>query len=174
VVARACGAPSWPFLLANNTVLVIGIFGAANLWAQSGMKARDAAVLGTALLVYDFVATSLLPLVNDLMGRLASLPFAPQITGQIGRRPVARIRPGRFAAGGGVPPGDAKSHRPYRGAARTVPGPGVAESVSRRDRAEQACSGRHLRFAIDQRRLRPRDRHVPHRAHSVGWRLWSG
>ena len=56
------------------------VIGAANLWVQSGMKARDAAVLGAALVVYDFVATSLLPLMNDLIDRLAGLPFAPQIT----------------------------------------------------------------------------------------------
>jgi hypothetical protein len=74
------GAPSTPFQLANNTVLAIAIVGAANLWAQSGMKARDAAVLGAALMVYDFTATSLLPLMNDLIGRLAGLPFAPLIT----------------------------------------------------------------------------------------------
>src|SRR5438270_642793 len=61
-------------------VLLVAIIGAANLWAQSGMKARDAALLGAALVVYDFVATVLLPLMNDLIGRLASLPFAPQIT----------------------------------------------------------------------------------------------
>jgi hypothetical protein len=81
VVAQVYGAPSWPFLFANNTVLMISIIGAANLWAQSGMKARDAAVLGAALTIYDFVATSVLPLMNDLIGRLASLPFTPQITG---------------------------------------------------------------------------------------------
>ncbi len=74
------GAPSTPFALVNNTVLTIAITGAANLWVQSGMKARDVAVLGAALLVYDFVATSLLPLMTGLIDRLAGLPFAPQIT----------------------------------------------------------------------------------------------
>jgi hypothetical protein len=84
LAALVYGAPSWPFLLANNTVLAIAVIGAANLWVQSGMKARDAAVLGGALAVYDFVATSLLPLMNDLIGRLAGLPFAPQVTGLSG------------------------------------------------------------------------------------------
>jgi hypothetical protein len=37
-------------------------------------------VLGAALTVYDFEATSLLPLMNDLIGRLAGLPFAPMMT----------------------------------------------------------------------------------------------
>ena len=73
----AFGAPSTPFLLANNTVLAIGVTGAANLWVQSAAKARDVAVLGAALVVYDFVATSLLPLMNDLIDRLANRPFAP-------------------------------------------------------------------------------------------------
>jgi hypothetical protein len=77
--ALVFGAPSTPFQLVNNAVLAIAIVGAANLWAQSGMKARDAAVLGAALMVYDFAATSLLPLMNDLIGRLAGLPFAPLI-----------------------------------------------------------------------------------------------
>ena len=51
----------------------------ANLWAQSGMKARDAAVLGAALTVYDFVATARLPLMGDLVARVAELPFAPLV-----------------------------------------------------------------------------------------------
>src|SRR5215216_2911911 len=47
------GAGSVPFLLLNNTVLVLGVVGVSNLWAQSGMKARDMAVLAGALAVYD-------------------------------------------------------------------------------------------------------------------------
>jgi hypothetical protein len=77
--ALVFGAPSPPFQLANNTVLTIAAIGAANLWVQSGMKARDATVLGAALVVYDFVATSLLSLMNDLIDRLASLPLAPLV-----------------------------------------------------------------------------------------------
>jgi hypothetical protein len=53
--------------------------GVANLWAQGGMKARDAALLGGLLAVYDFVFTARLPLMNDLLARLATLPFAPQV-----------------------------------------------------------------------------------------------
>lgn len=77
--ALVFGAPSPPFQLANNTVLTIAVIGAANLWVQSGMKARDATVLGAALMVYDFVATSLLSLMNDLIDRLAGLPLAPLV-----------------------------------------------------------------------------------------------
>jgi hypothetical protein len=78
--AFAFAAPSTQSLIANNIILAIAIIGAANLWAQSGMKARDAAVLGVALTVYDFVATSLLPLMNDLIDRPEGLPFAPMLT----------------------------------------------------------------------------------------------
>ena len=51
--------------------------GIANLWAQSGMRARDAAILGGALTLYDLVATSYLPLMGELFERVAELPFAP-------------------------------------------------------------------------------------------------
>jgi len=61
----------------NNVVTVLVAVAIANLWAQSGMKARDAAVLGAALALYDVVATWQLPLMGDLFTRVAGLPFAP-------------------------------------------------------------------------------------------------
>jgi hypothetical protein len=70
--------PAW-FFAVNNIVLVISVIGVTNLWAQSGMKARDAAILGTALAIYDLIATSLLPLMNDLFTRLEGLPFVPEL-----------------------------------------------------------------------------------------------
>ena len=70
--------PVW-FLAINNIVMVISVVGVTNLWAQSGMKARHAAILGAALAVYDLIATSLLPLMKDLFARLDGLPFAPMI-----------------------------------------------------------------------------------------------
>jgi hypothetical protein len=73
------GAASAPFLAVNNLVLVLAIAGATNLWAQSGMRARDVAALAAALAVYDFVATAQTTLMADLMGRLAGLPFAPMV-----------------------------------------------------------------------------------------------
>jgi hypothetical protein len=51
----------------NNTVLVLAVMGVTTLWAQSGMKARDVAMLAGALTFYDLVATSLLPLTSDLI-----------------------------------------------------------------------------------------------------------
>jgi len=41
------------------------------------MRARDAAILGGALTVYDLIATSYLPLMGELFERVADLPFAP-------------------------------------------------------------------------------------------------
>lgn len=73
------GAFSVPFLVTNNAVLVIAIAGTTNLWAQSGMKARDVTVLAGVLAVYDVIATSLLPLTTDLFARLAGMPFAPLV-----------------------------------------------------------------------------------------------
>jgi len=71
--------PIW-FPIINNLVIVISVVGIANLWAQSGMRARDAAILGAALSIYDLVATSILPLMNDLFARLDGLPFAPSLS----------------------------------------------------------------------------------------------
>jgi hypothetical protein len=73
------GPASAPFLLANDSVLVLVAMGAANLWAQSGAKARDLAVLAGALAVYDVVATSALPVTSDLFRHLAGMPLAPTL-----------------------------------------------------------------------------------------------
>jgi hypothetical protein len=58
--------------------------GVTSLWAQSGIKARDVAVLGGVLALYDLIATSLLPLMIDLITRLASIPFAPILSWGVG------------------------------------------------------------------------------------------
>ncbi|HZD73943.1 MAG TPA: hypothetical protein VE776_08695 [Actinomycetota bacterium] len=76
-LALAAGVASAPFLLLNGAVLVLAVTGVSNLWAQSGMKARDVAVLAGALAVYDWVATVRLTVTEDLIGRLAGLPFVP-------------------------------------------------------------------------------------------------
>ena len=73
------GAMSTAFLVVNNAVLIVAIVGTTNLWAQSGMKARDIAVLGGMLAFYDLLATSVLPLTTDLFTRLANMPFAPLV-----------------------------------------------------------------------------------------------
>jgi len=79
VVWLRFGSDGTPFALVNNAVLTVAVVGVANVWAQSGMKARDAALLGGLLAIYDFVFTVRLPVMNDLLTRLAALPFAPQV-----------------------------------------------------------------------------------------------
>jgi hypothetical protein len=82
------GPTNTGFFVVNNAVVIVGAVGVANLWAQSGMKAGDAAILGAALAAYDLVATSLLPWMSDLFAQLSQLPFAPIVgwpAGQDGR-----------------------------------------------------------------------------------------
>src|SRR5262249_771232 len=62
-----------------NIVLIVIIVGVSNLWGQSGMKARDATLLGALLAVYDVISTSQLPLTSNLFTRLAGLPLAPML-----------------------------------------------------------------------------------------------
>jgi hypothetical protein len=78
-IALAVGTGSNTFLAVNNVVLLVVVVGVANLWAQSGMKARDAAALAAGLAVYDFVATSQLTLMTDLIDRLSQVPLLPFI-----------------------------------------------------------------------------------------------
>lgn len=78
------GARSQVFLAVNNIVQVMAVIGITNLWAQSGLKARDAAILGGALVVYDLVFTSFLPLMDDIFAQLEGLPFAPVIAWPVG------------------------------------------------------------------------------------------
>src|SRR4051812_2777897 len=73
LLASGPGSPA--FLAVNNGLMVVVVVGVANLWAQSGMKARDAAVLAGALTIYDAIFTTQLPLMTELFSRLADLPF---------------------------------------------------------------------------------------------------
>ena len=77
--ALVLGTKHSAFLSINNTVLIIAIVGISNLWAQSELKARDAALLGVLLAVYDVIATIELPLMADLFTPLAALPFIPLV-----------------------------------------------------------------------------------------------
>jgi hypothetical protein len=67
------------YLLINNLVMVLTVVAITNLWAQSGMTARDAALLAAGLIVYDGVSTAILPLMNDLFQRMMQLPLGTQI-----------------------------------------------------------------------------------------------
>jgi hypothetical protein len=68
---------SRPLLLVNNTVLMLVLLGAANIWAQNGMRARHLTMLAVGLAVYDVVATTRLALMQHLVARLSMRPFAP-------------------------------------------------------------------------------------------------
>jgi hypothetical protein len=73
------GANSPPILAVNNLLQTIIVVGIANLLAQGGMNARDAAILAGTLTVYDYAFTALLPLMDDLFAQLEGLPFAPLV-----------------------------------------------------------------------------------------------
>jgi hypothetical protein len=77
LLARQGGIATLSYLAVNDLVLLMTVVAVSNVWAQSGMRARDLAVLGGALALYDLAATSLLPLTNNLIDRLAGLPFTP-------------------------------------------------------------------------------------------------
>jgi hypothetical protein len=67
------------FFAVNNTVLLVMVVGITNLWAQSGMKARDATLLGMLLAPFDLIATTQLPLMSELLTRFSALPLAPLV-----------------------------------------------------------------------------------------------
>jgi hypothetical protein len=71
------GTTSNAFLAVNNAVLIVAVVGVANLWVQSGMGAREVTALAAVLAVYDFVATSQLTLMTDLITRLSEIPLVP-------------------------------------------------------------------------------------------------
>lgn len=77
--AIGLGGQSAVYFATNNLVQILVVVGVTNTWAQSGMKARDAAILGAALVIYDYLFTSVLPLMAGLIGHLAGLPFAPMV-----------------------------------------------------------------------------------------------
>jgi hypothetical protein len=65
-------------------ILVITVVSITNLWAQSGMKARDAAILGALLLVYDYVATSVAGQMDQVFDQLAGFPLVPLFAWTVG------------------------------------------------------------------------------------------
>lgn len=77
--AAFLGTQQHGFFAINDIVLLVMVVGITNLWAQSGMKARDVALLGVLLAPYDFIATVQSPLMNDLLTRLSALPLAPLV-----------------------------------------------------------------------------------------------
>jgi len=86
------GVTGAPFLVINNIIMVITIVGATNLWAQSGMRARDVTVLAAGLTVYDVIATQWLSVMTDVMQRLSTAPLVPIVAwGLADERTALRI-----------------------------------------------------------------------------------
>lgn len=77
VLSATHGTSSNTFLAFNDALMVLAVVGIANLWAQSGMGARELTALAASLAVYDFIATTQLTTMIDLIGRLSEIPFAP-------------------------------------------------------------------------------------------------
>ncbi|HVQ96257.1 MAG TPA: hypothetical protein VMU51_34890 [Mycobacteriales bacterium] len=73
----------------NDILLLVLVVGVCNLYAQSGMKARDVAIFAALLTGYDLVATLFLPTMAELLSRIADLPFAPVFT--LGSNPDAVV-----------------------------------------------------------------------------------
>ena len=79
----------WLFLLVNNVALGIVVVGVCNVWVQSGIRARHVALLAAGLAVYDLIATVVLPLMEDFLDRIQSVPLTPVLawghgSGQVG------------------------------------------------------------------------------------------
>jgi hypothetical protein len=80
IVAHAVGQSGsgfHVFVALNDLVIAAGVVGVCNLYVQNGMRARDVAVFGVALAVYDFVATITLPIMVEFFARVRTLPLAP-------------------------------------------------------------------------------------------------
>lgn len=85
------GPRSAVFFAVNNGVQILAVVGVTNLWAQSGLKARDTAILAGALMIYDYFFTARLPLMDDLFRQLDGLPFAPLVAWSSGQGQWASI-----------------------------------------------------------------------------------
>lgn len=77
-----------PAAIWNDVLLLILVIGVTNLYVQSGIKVRDVAVLGSLLAGYDLVATTMLPVMGDLLRKTIELPFAPVFSGWTGSQPT--------------------------------------------------------------------------------------
>jgi hypothetical protein len=75
--AAVYGSGTGVFLAVNDLLVVVIVIGVSNLWVQSGMTARHVTMLAAIVTLYDVIATSALPLMSDLLGRLSRIPLAP-------------------------------------------------------------------------------------------------
>lgn len=69
------GSPAYTVI--NDALILMSVVAISNVWAQSGVRARDLVILALAIAVYDFIFTGRLPVTADLFAQLDNLPFAP-------------------------------------------------------------------------------------------------
>jgi len=67
------------FLVLNDIAVAVLVIGVCNIWAQSGVRARDVVVFACAVGVFDLVATWWMPLMTEFFTRVSALPFAPAL-----------------------------------------------------------------------------------------------
>lgn len=67
------------FFIVNSATQIVIVVGITNLWAQSGIKARDFVILAVMVGIYDYIFTMQMTLTDDLLNHLNQLPFAPWI-----------------------------------------------------------------------------------------------
>jgi hypothetical protein len=65
------------YLALNDLLLLVMVVGVVNLYAQSGMRAREVTVFAAGLVVYDFLATVAFPVMVDFFTRVSALPVTP-------------------------------------------------------------------------------------------------
>ncbi|HEU5473394.1 MAG TPA: hypothetical protein VFV67_22350 [Actinophytocola sp.] len=70
---------STAFVVLNDIAIALLVVGVCNIWAQSGVRARDVAVFACAVSVFDLVAVWLMPLMLEFFSQVRALPFAPML-----------------------------------------------------------------------------------------------
>ncbi|MFJ2274230.1 hypothetical protein ACIOEZ_08620 [Streptomyces sp. NPDC087866] len=76
-------------LVLTDVLLATAVVGAANMWAQAGMRSAHVAWFAGALACYDLVATGLTSVMDRFAVQVMGLPFAPLLAVTRGDPPVA-------------------------------------------------------------------------------------
>ncbi|MFL6144226.1 MAG: hypothetical protein ACJ72N_20470 [Labedaea sp.] len=67
------------FVILNDLAVGLLVVGVCNIWAQSGVRAREIVVFASAVAVFDLVAVWLMPLMLEFFTQVRALPFAPML-----------------------------------------------------------------------------------------------
>jgi hypothetical protein len=67
------------FVILNDLAIGLLVVGVCNIWAQSGVRARDVTVFACAVGIFDLVAVWMLPLMLEFFTQVRALPFAPML-----------------------------------------------------------------------------------------------